>query len=1340
MRRNRRTTRRGWYPERLEPRMLLAADVLISEFSASNDAVLRDADREYPDWIELHNAGDEAADLTGWYLSDNQENLAKWSFPSGTIPPGGFLVVFASGKDQEDADGSLHTNFQLARSGEYLGLIRPDATTVVTEFAPVYPEQLTDVSYGVRMDDADLISPSEYGYFASPTPGARNASEFALGPIVSQVSHAPQEPLVTESITVAANVAKTLAEVASVQMSYRVMYADEVQVIMTDDGQGADNVAGDGVFSAEIPANIAEPGQMIRYYIVATDVDGNEMRAPRITDTRGTDRSPEYFGTITQDPTLVTSLPVFHWFAERTSRARSRSGSRVSVYYAGEFYDNVFARQRGGATNGRSQKFNFNDDQPFYVNETLGRVAEINLNAQGSDPTFVRQPMAFQTYTLAGNESSESFFMLMRDNATPDRVGIFIEQVNEDFLTRQNLDPQGALYKFVQRSNLNPVFADTVTGIEKKTRLDEGLDDLRQVVDGLTMPTQEERGISVFDNFNVAQLLNYLAVRSITMDADDVRKNFYLYRDTNGTSQWSIFPWDKDWTFGIVGDGGQFLEHPFFGDQAHRKDNALQWNRLYDAVFNDPVLSQMYLRRLRTVMDEILQPPGTEDGILEQLADRIAASAEGEISGNIAAIKSFLRQRRDTLFNEHVVDPAANDPITDIIPEFSPAEYFVPIDNSLGLSWTGIEDPANVAQWQKGETGLGFNDRFDALIRTRVVPRESCDQCTSIFVRIPFDLDDVASVKKLTLQMKYDDGFIAYLNGQEVARTGVRGDVSFDMRSFGHRNSAAMEFENFNVSNYVSLLKPGRNVLAIHAVNSSPISDDQLILPKLIDGVIANDAAAGIPLAQLGNPKIVFGVVEHNPSSNQDEEFIELRNENDTAVDISRWRIQGGVDHRFPAGTVIPAGRSLYVSPSVPAFLARTDGPTGGQGLFVQGNYQGHLSNFGETIALVAANGQMMDTFATPVTPSDVQRYLRISEVHYHPAGASEATEFIELVNTSTAEPLDLSGVQLSRGPAVPLAIADGTLLPPGEHLLIAKDRDALLAAYPTLAAERVLGDYTGSLSNGGERIKVDDATGSTVEEFVYDDQLPWPVAADGAGSSLHRVGFSGDPSDPSQWVAAAPSPGVSDRINADLDGDGQVTTGDIDFACDAVNQNAASMDLNQDGSVDVDDVMFYVQRVLGTSAGDANLDGVFNSADLLFVFQAGAFENGVDGDSHWAEGDWNCDGDFSTGDLLVAFQSGRYLATAQLARQSGRSLIGASLSPDPVHGKAAPQGQGTEQASSQLSARQSLEVPLLDSPSVQRPTDEESMAVAEIDGAFRSLDQADGVADLTDWLTPYLP
>ncbi|MCB0074104.1 MAG: lamin tail domain-containing protein, partial [Caldilineaceae bacterium] len=115
--RNRKSKDRKFQQEQLEPRTLLAADVLISEFSASNDTVLRDDDRDYPDWIELYNVGDEAADLTGWYLTDDANLPTKWTFPSGTVAPGEFLTLFASGKDFIDGDGALHTNFNLAKQG-----------------------------------------------------------------------------------------------------------------------------------------------------------------------------------------------------------------------------------------------------------------------------------------------------------------------------------------------------------------------------------------------------------------------------------------------------------------------------------------------------------------------------------------------------------------------------------------------------------------------------------------------------------------------------------------------------------------------------------------------------------------------------------------------------------------------------------------------------------------------------------------------------------------------------------------------------------------------------------------------------------------------------------------------------------------------------------------------------------------------------------------------------------------------------------------------------------------------------------------------------------------------
>jgi hypothetical protein len=122
---------------------------MISEFLASNGGVLADEDGEFADWIEIFNPGSMAVSLGGWHLTDNVVNLTKWTFPEVTLEAGGYLVVFASGKDRTDPLATLHTNFSLAAGGEYLGLVRPDGVTVVSAYAPEYPRQFRDVSYGL---------------------------------------------------------------------------------------------------------------------------------------------------------------------------------------------------------------------------------------------------------------------------------------------------------------------------------------------------------------------------------------------------------------------------------------------------------------------------------------------------------------------------------------------------------------------------------------------------------------------------------------------------------------------------------------------------------------------------------------------------------------------------------------------------------------------------------------------------------------------------------------------------------------------------------------------------------------------------------------------------------------------------------------------------------------------------------------------------------------------------------------------------------------------------------------------------------------------------------------
>jgi hypothetical protein len=143
----------------------------ISEFLAINGSGDVDKDGDRSDWIEIHNSGDTAVALKGWYLTDDADRLTKWTIPMGSVPARGYSVIHASGKDFSGLFSSeVHANFSLTGDGEYLALVEPDGITIAHEFAPLYPAQRRDVSYGIS-EDGDVA-----GYFPSPTQGEANGA------------------------------------------------------------------------------------------------------------------------------------------------------------------------------------------------------------------------------------------------------------------------------------------------------------------------------------------------------------------------------------------------------------------------------------------------------------------------------------------------------------------------------------------------------------------------------------------------------------------------------------------------------------------------------------------------------------------------------------------------------------------------------------------------------------------------------------------------------------------------------------------------------------------------------------------------------------------------------------------------------------------------------------------------------------------------------------------------------------------------------------------------------------------------------------------------------------
>ena len=148
--------------------VLTPGALVINEICASSITTLRDEEGEYPDWIELHNTSDKPIDLSNYALSDDPDKLVKWRFPQGSvIQPGGYFVVYASGKDRGAADGNWpHASFSLRSNGETVILsdIQGRMLDLVT-----FDLLEADTSWG-----RDEENTGAFKRFAQPTPALPN--------------------------------------------------------------------------------------------------------------------------------------------------------------------------------------------------------------------------------------------------------------------------------------------------------------------------------------------------------------------------------------------------------------------------------------------------------------------------------------------------------------------------------------------------------------------------------------------------------------------------------------------------------------------------------------------------------------------------------------------------------------------------------------------------------------------------------------------------------------------------------------------------------------------------------------------------------------------------------------------------------------------------------------------------------------------------------------------------------------------------------------------------------------------------------------------------------------
>ena len=157
---------------------------------------------------------------------------------------------------------------------------------------------------------------------------------------------------------------------------------------------------------------------------------------------------------------------------------------------------------------------------------------------------------------------------------------------------------------------------------------------------------------------------------------------------------------------------------------------------------------------------------------------------------------------------------------------------------------------------------------------------------------------------------------------------------------------------------------------------------------------------------------------------------------------------------------------------------------------------------------------------------------LVISEIMYHPSLENGGDEFIEVMNISPTEEINLTAVKFNNGISFEFPV-DFTL-GPGNRAVIASDPDALRVDWPDL---KVVGQFAGNLNNGGERVTLVDSEGVEIQSFRYNDKSPWPESPDGQGPSLVLMDpLSGpDHSEPESWRASGSdggSPGFESGQN----------------------------------------------------------------------------------------------------------------------------------------------------------------------------------------------------------------
>lgn len=227
---------------------------------------------------------------------------------------------------------------------------------------------------------------------------------------------------------------------------------------------------------------------------------------------------------------------------------------------------------------------------------------------------------------------------------------------------------------------------------------------------------------------------------------------------------------------------------------------------------------------------EILQVPSVNAGEATLIPSGTLSFIPNKDSVGQATIRYQVESPTGRSASETITIYLANAAET-LLDRNSIAQYQIPRTSIDETAWQN--SAFNSASWSTGNLPIGYEDGrgYEEVIQTDV-GQQMANVNSSIYVRIPFEVTSVNTVSRLLLNLRMDDGFVAYINGKEVVRDNTPDAITWEAKATISREADA--FVAFDITDARSVLRNGDNLLAIHGMNSQVDSSDFLLMPELI--------------------------------------------------------------------------------------------------------------------------------------------------------------------------------------------------------------------------------------------------------------------------------------------------------------------------------------------------------------------------------------------------------------------------------------------------------------------------------------------------------------------------